>query len=634
MSRFQRQIILAIIVCALLTLLMAASCGRLALNAKIVLFGEPTVGECDLETCSCQVTARFKVNVKLIGFNWDTDILMKWKVTNLALERREDLETDDDYVYQFSCTVEPGTYHFEFSGEIDSTKDLETDRVFFTVVCECEGCTLHPLTLSANPPEGGTTTGTGNYYKNKEVTVRAIPSTNWFFVNWTGEFPSADAQFSFTMPDHDVQLTANFESSPANPPTIQLNPTKEPTPTADGEQTAFNLYATQPLTELQIVCNTFLRTIQSPDIKGTIQNPDSSTTYIYEENHRRVEGNNAYEITGKSVNGTSNTLQYNANRTVAQGFRNLGKKGLQYMIIDLGNNSKEGQQVSFLVIGTVPVEHKKIVEMNDQYQFIENTSAFVGNYTGLAEYCMGSYWLQSPAYLQIIDDQWKPAQKIDNVSGIQSLPGFIAFYESDAVQLAKNSVYGAHLSRHPYQNGVSFTSLSNNINGKIAGIVPYRYDPQTDSHTMCFIDLDSPSKAEFIGSNGIPTGINIPGPGSIEMREDPLPLFGIPAEYGTPTYISLYKQTDEMTQFIINFVTPGGEYWIKIFTDTGQLLYSFQTHTELSASVGERDEAFLYKTVVKTTPDEETQGSPLTYGNLYVLHTAAPGFEVWEPLNP
>ena len=397
---------------------------------------------------------------------------------------------------------------------------------------------------------------------------------------------------------------------------------------------AFNLYANQPLTELQIVCNTFLRTIQSPVIKGTIQNPDSSTTYIYEETHRRVEGNNAYEITGKSDNGTSNTLQHNANRTVPRGFRGLGKHGELLAIIDLGNNSKSGREISLLVSSSVPIEHKKIVEMNSQYQFIENASAFVGNYTGLAEYCMGSYWLQSPAYLQLIDDQWKPAQKIDNVSGIQSIPGFIAFYESDPVQLAKNSVYGAHLSRHPYQNGVSFTPLSNSTSGKIAGIVPYGYNPHTDSHKMCFIDLDSPSKAEFIGSSGIPTGINIPGPGSVESREDPVPLFGIPAEYGTPTYISLYKQTEETTQFIINFVTPGGEYWVKIFTDTGQLLYSFQTHTELSSNVSRRDEAFLYKTIVKTTPDEETQGPPPTYGNLYVLHTAAPGFEVWEPLSP
>jgi hypothetical protein len=630
MSTFQKRIILTLIVCALLVLLTAASCGRIALNAKIALFGEPTVNECNLETCSCGVTVRFKMNVKLIGFNWDTNILQKWKVTNPAFERRDDLETDDDYVYQFSCTVEPGTYIFEFSGVIDSMKDLETDRVFFTVVCECEGCVEYQLTLSSDPPEGGTTTGAGSYRKDEEVTVGAIPNADWEFKEWTGEFPSANAQFSFTMPDHDVQLTANFDPSPEGSPTIQLNPTKEPTPTANGEQTLFYLYASQPLTELRIACNTFLRTIQNPEIKETVQNPDSSTTYMYEEIHRRVEGNNAYEISGTSINGTSNTLLLNASRSVPPGFRSLGRKGGQYDIVALANNSKSAYEISFLAVGTVPFEHRKIVEMDKQYQFVENASRFVGNYTGLAEYCMGSYWIQSATYVQLINDEWVPTQKIDNVPEKQSVPGHIAFYESDAVQLAKNTVYGAHLSRHPYENGVSFTPLS----GNIAGIVPYGYNPLSDSHSMCFIDLSSPFQAAFIGSNGIVTGIQIPAPGSTEMREDPVPLFGLPVEYGTPTYIGLYKKTDEMTQFSINFAKSDGSYWVKIFTDTGQLLYSFQTHTELSQTVVERDEDYFYQTIVKTTPDEETQGPPLTYGNVYVLHTSVPGFEVWEPIDP
>jgi hypothetical protein len=534
-------------------------------------------------------------------------------------------EEPEPFVQILTFTVPEGQHTITVHG-VDMLYS-SSNELTFSVSCICEGCRL---TLSSNPPEGGTTTGAGDYEENGQVTVMAFPNTNWEFIEWTGEFTSANAQFSFQMPDHDVHLTANFEPSTATPPAIQLHPTKEPTPTADGEQTLFYLYASQPLTELRIGCNTFLRTIQNPEIKETVQNPDSSTTYLYEETHRRVEGNNAYEIAGTNINGNSNTLLYNVNRSVLPGFRSLGKKGGQYNIIALANNSKAAYEISFLALGTVPFEHRKIVEMDKQYQFVENASRFVGNYSGLAEYCMGSYWIQSAAYIQLINNEWVPTQKIDNVTETQSVPGHIAFYESDAVQLAKNTVYGAHLSRHPYENGVSFAPLS----GNIAGIVPYGYDPLSDSHSICFLDLSSPFQTAFIGSNGIATGIQIPAPGSTIMREDPVPLFGIPVEYGTPTYIGLYKKTDETTQFIINFVKPDGSYWVKIFTDTGHLCYSFQTHTELSQSVVERDEDYFYQTIVKTAPDEETQGAPLTYGNLYVLHTSAPGFEVWEPLDP
>lgn len=51
--------------------------------------------------------------------------------------------------------------------------------------------------------------GAGNYFVGQNVTINAATITNYNFKNWTGNFTSAYASYSFTMPDHEVNMTAN-----------------------------------------------------------------------------------------------------------------------------------------------------------------------------------------------------------------------------------------------------------------------------------------------------------------------------------------------------------------------------------------------------------------------------------------
>ncbi|HPX07699.1 MAG TPA: choice-of-anchor J domain-containing protein [Tenuifilaceae bacterium] len=71
----------------------------------------------------------------------------------------------------------------------------------------------YTLTLVANPTEGGTVTGGGEYFDGVSVPVSAVPNTDFLFVNWTdedGDVVSGNANFNYIMPAEDVTLTANF----------------------------------------------------------------------------------------------------------------------------------------------------------------------------------------------------------------------------------------------------------------------------------------------------------------------------------------------------------------------------------------------------------------------------------------
>jgi hypothetical protein len=73
---------------------------------------------------------------------------------------------------------------------------------------------LYTLTLAANPAEGGTVAGAGNYEENEQVQLTATANTGYVVVNWTnaaGDVVSTEATFTYTMPASNVTLTANFD---------------------------------------------------------------------------------------------------------------------------------------------------------------------------------------------------------------------------------------------------------------------------------------------------------------------------------------------------------------------------------------------------------------------------------------
>ena len=70
---------------------------------------------------------------------------------------------------------------------------------------------LYMISVSANPSEGGTVSGGGNYDLGELITVSASPKPNYVFINWTenGAEVSTDANYQFTVEGSRI-LVANF----------------------------------------------------------------------------------------------------------------------------------------------------------------------------------------------------------------------------------------------------------------------------------------------------------------------------------------------------------------------------------------------------------------------------------------
>ena len=70
------------------------------------------------------------------------------------------------------------------------------------------------LSLTANPEEGGSPAGSGFYEEEEIVNISANANDNYIFTYWTGDTEYMNdplqASTTVTMPDDDVELTANF----------------------------------------------------------------------------------------------------------------------------------------------------------------------------------------------------------------------------------------------------------------------------------------------------------------------------------------------------------------------------------------------------------------------------------------
>ncbi len=71
------------------------------------------------------------------------------------------------------------------------------------------------LKLFAYPPRGGTVSGGGEYQEGAHVDIAAVANQDWAFLEWKGDNGHLDDPFlannTVIMPDHDINLWANFE---------------------------------------------------------------------------------------------------------------------------------------------------------------------------------------------------------------------------------------------------------------------------------------------------------------------------------------------------------------------------------------------------------------------------------------
>ena len=79
----------------------------------------------------------------------------------------------------------------------------------------------YSITVTANPTEGGTVTGAGNYYQGTSVTLTATANTGYAFVNWTknGTQVSTNPTYTFTVTAAG-NYVANFETVSSHSVTV------------------------------------------------------------------------------------------------------------------------------------------------------------------------------------------------------------------------------------------------------------------------------------------------------------------------------------------------------------------------------------------------------------------------------
>ena len=79
----------------------------------------------------------------------------------------------------------------------------------------------YTITVAANPAEGGTVTGAGNYYQGASVTLTATANQGYVFVNWTknGTQVSTNPTYTFTVTAAGSYV-ANFETASTHSVTV------------------------------------------------------------------------------------------------------------------------------------------------------------------------------------------------------------------------------------------------------------------------------------------------------------------------------------------------------------------------------------------------------------------------------
>ena len=92
---------------------------------------------------------------------------------------------------------------------------------------EPEPPTEYTLTINVVPSLSGTTTGAGTYIEGDFVTVTAAAESGFVFVNWAegSTVLSTNATYSFSMPNRNLTLTANFASETPPPEPDPVPPT-------------------------------------------------------------------------------------------------------------------------------------------------------------------------------------------------------------------------------------------------------------------------------------------------------------------------------------------------------------------------------------------------------------------------
>ncbi|MCL2041220.1 MAG: InlB B-repeat-containing protein, partial [Bacteroidales bacterium] len=172
---------------------------------------------------------------------------------------------DETYDFYGQLLTDPGEYSHPF------LTDAGCDSIILLTLTT----NYHDITLSPNPPDGGTVSGDGNYACGTTIIVSATPNDPCYtFLNWTeGDvIVSYDADYEFTVTE-DRDLVANFKWDDYEI-ILEVNPPGAGTVTGEGIYPCLYFLLVEATPD---PCYTF---VSWTDENGIVVHPDSAYSFV------------------------------------------------------------------------------------------------------------------------------------------------------------------------------------------------------------------------------------------------------------------------------------------------------------------------------------------------------------------
>ena len=240
-------------------------------------------------------------------------------------------------------------YHFT----MDGNRDLVAN---FTL--------QHVVTLSSNPVEGGMTTGGGIYNLNASVTVSAIASAGYTFLNWTEgtNVVSQDANYNFTITGNR-ELVANFTENGVLQFTVDLSSS----PTEGGNTIGGGIFDLNALVNISASANAEYEFSNWTE-GDIVVSQNANYTFMITENRTLVANFTKIVTTQYTVGLSSNPII--GGNTIGEGTFNSGTS------VTVSAGANVGYQFLNWTEGT------NVVSQNAQYTFtITDNRVLVANFT-------------------------------------------------------------------------------------------------------------------------------------------------------------------------------------------------------------------------------------------------------------
>lgn len=178
------------------------------------------------------------------------------------------------YIYNDGTNYDPFNPS-SYSGNVLSTKNQ------LQLTKESIGPVFHDITVSAEPADGGTVSGGGNYEQGTSVTLTATPATGYTFSKWTknGTQMSTNASYTITVTEEATYVAHFILNSYAVDATA--DPAEGGTITGTG---TYNHGATCTLTAAPAADYQFVEWTEN----GILLSTDNSVTFTVESGHTLV----------------------------------------------------------------------------------------------------------------------------------------------------------------------------------------------------------------------------------------------------------------------------------------------------------------------------------------------------------